>query len=55
MTGGRSPPASEAERRTVAMRADTNPHGGIFGGRLLSQMDAGRTHAMARTGGRVFP
>ena len=48
------PPASEAELRTVAMPADTNPHGDVFGGWLLSQMDvAGGTHANARTGGRV--
>ena len=48
------PPASEAELRTVAMPADTNPHGDIFGGWLLSQMDvAGGTYAMACTGGRV--
>ena len=48
------PPASEAELRTVAMPADTNPSGDIFGGWLLSQMDvAGGTYAMARTGGRV--
>ena len=48
------PPASEAELRTVAMPADTNPHGDVFGGWLLSQMDvAGGTHAIARTGGRV--
>ena len=48
------PPASEAELRTVAMPADTNPHGDVFGGWLLSQMDvAGGTHAIAHTGGRV--
>ena len=48
------PPASEAELRTVAMPADTNPSGDIFGGWLLSQMDvAGGSYAMARTGGRV--
>lgn len=48
------PPVSEAELRTVAMPADTNPYGDIFGGWLLSQMDvAGGTHAMAHTGGRV--
>jgi len=28
--------------RTVAMPADTNPAGDIFGGWLLSQMDLGR-------------
>ena len=54
MTDTRSPPASEAELRTVAMPADTNPHGDIFGGWLLSQMDvAGGTYAKACTGGRV--
>ena len=54
MTDTQGPPAGEAELRTVAMPADTNPHGDIFGGWLLSQMDvAGGTHAMARTGGRV--
>ena len=54
MNHTQGPPAGEAELRTVAMPADTNPHGDIFGGWLLSQMDvAGGTHAMARTGGRV--
>ena len=49
-----SPPRTEAELRTIAMPADTNPYGDIFGGWLLSQMDvAGGTYAMARTGGRV--
>lgn len=54
MSGTQCPPASEAELRTVAMPADTNPYGDIFGGWLLSQMDvAGGAYAMARTGGRV--
>ena len=45
---------NEVELRTVAMPADTNPSGDIFGGWLLSQMDvAGGTYAMACTGGRV--
>jgi len=40
--------------RAIAMPADTNPNGDIFGGWLLSQMDlAGGTTAMRRTGGRV--
>ncbi|MGE5517954.1 MAG: acyl-CoA thioesterase [Bacteroidota bacterium] len=40
--------------RTVAMPADTNPNGQIFGGWLMSQMDlAGGTHAFQRTRGRV--
>ena len=43
----RAPPATEAEpcgdlcTRTLAMPADTNANGDIFGGWLLSQMDIG--------------
>ncbi len=33
------PPQGELSIRTVAMPADTNPGGDIFGGWLLSQMD----------------
>ena len=40
--------------RTIAMPADTNPGGDIFGGWLMSQMDlAGGTAAIARAKGRV--
>ena len=40
--------------RVLAMPADTNPYGDIFGGWLLSQADvAGSTVAIARAGGRV--
>ena len=40
--------------RTVAMPADTNPNGDIFGGWILSQMDlAGGTHAFYAARGRV--
>lgn len=40
--------------RVLAMPADTNPYGDIFGGWLLSQADvAGSTVAIARSGGRV--
>lgn len=40
--------------RTIAMPADTNPGGDIFGGWLMSQMDlAGGTAATARAKGRV--
>ena len=40
--------------RTVAMPADANPHGDIFGGWLLCQMDlAGATVATRRAGGRT--
>ena len=48
------PPHTEAELRTIAIPADTNRFGDIFGGWLLAQMDlAGGSYAMARTGGRV--
>ena len=37
--GAPRPPEREAELRTIAMPADTNAHGDIFGGWLLAQMD----------------
>ncbi|MCA9247622.1 MAG: acyl-CoA thioesterase [Planctomycetales bacterium] len=47
-------PAAEPMLRTIAMPADANPSGDIFGGWLLSQMDmAGGNAAMRRAGGRV--
>src|ERR1700682_5587411 len=47
-------PTSDPALRTIAMPADTNPHGDIFGGWLLCQMDlAGSTVATRRGGGRV--
>jgi acyl-CoA thioesterase YciA len=47
-------PAGDLMIRTVAMPADTNPNGDIFGGWLMSQMDhAAGTAAMRRSGGRV--
>ena len=47
-------PASDPAIRTIAMPADTNPHGDIFGGWLLCQMDlAGSTVATRRANGRV--
>ena len=47
-------PTSEPAIRTIAMPADTNPHGDIFGGWLLCQMDlAGSTVATRRANGRV--
>jgi len=40
--------------RTMAMPADTNPSGDVFGGWLLSQMDiAGGSMARQRAGGRI--
>jgi acyl-CoA thioesterase YciA len=48
------PPTTEPAIRTIAMPADTNPHGDIFGGWLLCQMDlAGATVAVRRASGRV--
>lgn len=47
-------PTTEPAIRTIAMPADTNPHGDIFGGWLLCQMDlAGATVATRRAGGRT--
>jgi acyl-CoA thioesterase YciA len=47
-------PQSEPALRAIAMPADANPAGDIFGGWLLSQMDlAGSTVATRRAKGRV--
>jgi acyl-CoA thioesterase YciA len=47
-------PTADPAIRTIAMPADTNPHGDIFGGWLICQMDlAGATVATRRVGGRV--
>jgi len=47
-------PKGELVLRTLAMPADTNPDGDIFGGWLLSQMDiAGGIAAKLATKGRV--
>jgi acyl-CoA thioesterase YciA len=48
------PPQTEPTLRAIAMPADANPYGDIFGGWLLSQMDlAGGTVATRRAKGRV--
>jgi len=48
------PPRSEPALRAIAMPADANPAGDIFGGWLRSQMDlAGGTVATRRANGRV--
>jgi acyl-CoA thioesterase YciA len=48
------PPRIEPALRAIAMPADANPHGDIFGGWLLSQMDlAGGTVATRRAKGRT--
>lgn len=47
-------PEGTIAMRTIAMPADTNPAGDIFGGWLLAQMDlAGGTFARQRARGRV--
>ena len=47
-------PTGDPAIRTLAMPADTNPNGDIFGGWLLAQMDiAGGSVAVARAGGRT--
>ena len=51
---GESLPPCDPVIRTVAMPADTNPHGDIFGGWLMSLMDIGAgTVAMQRARGRA--
>jgi acyl-CoA thioesterase YciA len=47
-------PRGELETRTLAMPADANPSGDIFGGWVLAQMDvAGGISASQRARGRV--
>ena len=54
MTLPEAPPSSEPRVRVIAMPADTNPNGDIFGGWLLSQMDlAGGTLASRTSRGRI--
>jgi len=51
---GSSPPDIEPALRAIAMPADANANGDIFGGWLLSQMDlAGSSVAIRRARGRV--
>ena len=54
MSAQATPPQRDAELRTVAMPADTNAYGDIFGGWLLAQMDlAAGGYAIMRARGRV--
>ena len=47
-------PHGELEIRTIAMPADTNANGDIFGGWVVSQMDlAGASYALKYTKGRA--
>ena len=43
------PPQTEPALRAIAMPADANPHGDIFGGWLLSQMDLAGDAACKRS------
>jgi len=53
MSDPTQPPEGEPVIRAVAMPADTNPAGDIFGGWLMSQMDlAGANAAVRRSRGR---
>lgn len=54
MSATSSTPSGEPVLRAIAMPADTNPNGDIFGGWLLAQMDlAGGSLASQRAKGRV--
>ncbi|MBI1244412.1 MAG: acyl-CoA thioesterase [Alphaproteobacteria bacterium] len=54
MSASDLPPKGEPVLRAIAMPADTNPNGDIFGGWLLAQMDlAGGSLASQRSQGRV--
>lgn len=54
MTTAAPAPSGEPMIRTIAMPADTNPSGDIFGGWLMAQMDlAGGNAAQRRARGRV--
>jgi acyl-CoA thioesterase YciA len=52
MDGAQTMPAEQPAIRTIAMPADTNPAGDIFGGWLMSQMDlaAGNLAALTAKG-----
>jgi acyl-CoA thioesterase YciA len=52
MEGAQLPPQDQPAIRTIAMPADTNPAGDIFGGWLMSQMDlaAGNLAALTARG-----
>ncbi|MCP5150052.1 MAG: acyl-CoA thioesterase [Ectothiorhodospiraceae bacterium] len=54
MNDADGPPDGVAELRTIAMPADTNAYGDIFGGWLLAQMDlAAGSYAIQQAEGRV--
>jgi acyl-CoA thioesterase YciA len=54
MTAEQTAPTGELTVRTIAMPADTNANGDIFGGWVMSQMDvAGGIKGVERAQGRV--
>ena len=54
MNGTRTEPSGDLTVRTIAMPADTNANGDIFGGWVLSRMDqAGGIAGVERAQGRV--
>ena len=54
MSPAETPPTLDPALRTIAMPADANANGDIFGGWVLSQMDlAGGSLAVQRAQGRV--
>lgn len=54
MSDSEGPPAGQPALRTLAMPADANVNGDIFGGWVLAQMDlAGAVPAAARARGRI--
>lgn len=48
LTNAETPPVHEPAIRVIAMPADTNPSGDIFGGWLMCQMDLAAGNAAAR-------
>lgn len=54
ITSTKTEPQGELEIRTIAMPADTNANGDIFGGWVVSQMDlAAASYALKYTKGRA--
>ena len=49
MTRSDTPPQDSPAIRTIAMPADTNPAGDIFGGWLMSQMDLAGSNVASHT------
>jgi acyl-CoA thioesterase YciA len=48
LTQSEVPPDEEPVIRSIAMPADTNPYGDIFGGWLMSQMDLAASNVASR-------